>query len=64
MMKVVLFSSDNSVAIEFRALEGVSVNGKSPVYAVDGGKDDSGFIVGNKARNRAIRQLQAAEYHY
>ena len=64
MMKVVLFSSDNSVAIEFRALEGVSVNGKSPVYAVDGGKDDSGFIVGNKARNRAICQLQAAEYHY
>ena len=29
MMKVVLFSSDNSVAVEIRALEGVSVNGKA-----------------------------------
>lgn len=64
MMKVVLFSRDNSVAIEFRALEGVSVNGKSPVYVVDGGKDDSGYIVGTKARNRVIRKLLAAEYHY
>lgn len=60
--KEVFTSNDDSAHITITLLVGVTVNGISPVYAVDSRTDEFGYVVGEDERDAFIAVLVKAGY--
>ena len=60
--KEVFTSNDDSAHITITLLVGVTVNGISPVYAVDSRADEFGYVVGENAHVALIAVLVKAGY--
>ena len=60
--KEVFTSNDDSRAVNITLLVGVTVNGISPVYAVDSRADECGYVVGEEAHVALIAVLVKAGY--
>ena len=60
--KEVFTSNDDSRAVNITLLVNVTINGKSPVYAVDSRADEFGYVVGEDERDAFIAVLVKAGY--
>ena len=60
--KEVFTSNDDSAHITITLLVGVTINGISPVYAVDSRADECGYVVGEDERAAFIAMLVKAGY--
>jgi len=60
--KEVFTSNDDSRAVNITLLVNVTINGKSPVYAVDSHADECGYVVGEDECTALIAMLIKAGY--
>ena len=60
--KEVFTSNDDSAHITITLLVNVTIDGKSPVYAVDSRTEEYGYVVGEDERDAFIAVLVKAGY--